>query len=80
VRSPGRAIYPQTRGCNVRYWNRLDNSKQLLFDLMARGEDPSPWATHCFTTALSVLSEVCNPTTAREFKALALAQQKLNNS
>jgi CRISPR system Cascade subunit CasA len=70
---------PRAGDAQMRYWNRLDGSKQLLFDLMSRGEDPSPWSTHCFQTARQVLIEVCSPTNAREFRALTLAQSQLRN-
>jgi hypothetical protein len=78
--NPKRKGLPGVSEAQMRYWNRLDNSKELLFDLIAKGEDPASWSTHCFQTALNVLGEVCDPTSAREFRALALAQHKLKNS
>jgi hypothetical protein len=62
---------------SMRYWNRLDSSKNILFDLMAGGADPAPWSAHCLQTARRVLTEVGDATTAREYRALTIAQAKL---
>lgn len=78
--NPQGGSWPLVTEAVRQYWNRLDSTKQLLFDIMAAGADPEPWDQHCFTTALTVLSEVCNPNSAREFKALTLAQSKLQRS
>jgi CRISPR system Cascade subunit CasA len=64
---------PIVAEAQMRYWNRLDLSKEILFDLMNKQEPASPWTTHCLQTARKVLTEICDPTTAREFKALSLA-------
>lgn len=69
--------WPMVTEASLVYWNQLDNTKQLLFDLMSAGDDPKPWDRHCFQTARAVLNEVCDPSTAREFKALIHAQSKL---
>jgi hypothetical protein len=78
--NPKRGDWPLIDEAVRQFWNRLDNTKAILFDLMAAGADPEPWDRHCFTTALTVLSEVCNPNSVREFRALTLAQSKLQRS
>jgi hypothetical protein len=62
---------------SMRYWNRLECSKNILFDLMAGSADPAPWSAHCLQTARRVLTEVCDATTAREYRALTMAQSQL---
>lgn len=75
--NPKGSDYPLVNEAGRQYWNRLDNSKQILFGLIAAGDDPEPWARHCQQTARAVLNEICDPITAREFKALTHAQKKL---
>jgi hypothetical protein len=70
---------PRAGDAQMRYWNQLDSSKQLLFDLMDKGANPAPWTEHCFRTAHAVLTEICAPSNAREYRALVLAQSLLNS-
>jgi CRISPR-associated protein Cse1 (CRISPR_cse1) len=51
--NPKRGDYPLVDESARRYWNRLDGSKQVLFDLMASNADTEPWHAHCFQTARS---------------------------
>jgi hypothetical protein len=70
---------PLVAEAQMQNWNRLDSSKQLLFELMDKGADPAPWAAHCFHTAHAALAEICAPSSAREYRALVLAQSILNS-
>ena len=77
--NPQRGDYPLVSEAARQYWNRLDSTKAILFDLMATNADPEPWDKHCFQTARNVLASVCNPNSAREYRALSISQSKLKN-
>jgi CRISPR system Cascade subunit CasA len=79
--NPKKTAFKLIDDARMRYWNRIDIQKHVLFDILNNGKPREKWVKICNAISLTILDEVCPCplTSSREYRAISKATEQLKS-